>query len=380
MDTESPEYDAIVIGAGPGGGECARELSAVGYKVLLLERSKIIGEPNFSSGNILKDTLGEFKLSKKIIQTKWNSLAIISKNQKAEFYFKDTIGYIIDYKALKRFLADEAKRNGAVLMVGTAAEAPIMEEGKLKGVKFTNGKAKAKVIIDASGPYGILSAKFGILKERTSGMAGVEYLMSNVTFENGRKPQFYLGKSFIPKGYAWIFPTKKSEAKVGVAIWTQNKGVQRKALDKFVASNSQTKHAKILDIHGGRVAFANPKTFVQGNLIAIGDAAGQCNPLGGEGIEYALRAGRYAAMACIKYMQSDRKDIGLLKDYDKLWKKHIGKRWALSYVMADRVYPKLSDKNADRLVRLYKRMAPDDIIDLLYRYKFQKLGKYIIKI
>jgi flavin-dependent dehydrogenase len=49
------EYDVIVAGAGPAGGNCAKELAETGYDVLLLERSKIIGEPNFSSGGTLTE-------------------------------------------------------------------------------------------------------------------------------------------------------------------------------------------------------------------------------------------------------------------------------------------------------------------------------------
>ncbi len=42
-------FDVIIAGAGPAGANLARELSKKKYKVLLIEKSKEIGQPNFSS-------------------------------------------------------------------------------------------------------------------------------------------------------------------------------------------------------------------------------------------------------------------------------------------------------------------------------------------
>ncbi len=61
-------YDVIVAGAGPAGGECARELAKSGINTLLLERARVVGEPNFSSGGTVKETMEKFELPKSIIQ------------------------------------------------------------------------------------------------------------------------------------------------------------------------------------------------------------------------------------------------------------------------------------------------------------------------
>ena len=43
-------YDVAMIGAGPAGGQCARELAAEGHRVVLLEKAKTYFENNYSSG------------------------------------------------------------------------------------------------------------------------------------------------------------------------------------------------------------------------------------------------------------------------------------------------------------------------------------------
>ena len=49
LEAQQNELDVIIVGAGPSGAQCARELVKKGHKVLLIEKSKEIGEPNFSS-------------------------------------------------------------------------------------------------------------------------------------------------------------------------------------------------------------------------------------------------------------------------------------------------------------------------------------------
>ena len=88
------EYDVIVAGAGPAGGNCAKELAEMGYNVLLLERSKIIGEPNFSSGGTVKETMKNFNLPKKITDSSWSSISLQGPTQKAEFDYNKTMGTI----------------------------------------------------------------------------------------------------------------------------------------------------------------------------------------------------------------------------------------------------------------------------------------------
>ncbi len=52
---DSKDFDVIVIGAGPAGGSCARECAKRGLKVLLIERSQEIGEPNYSTAGTPKE-------------------------------------------------------------------------------------------------------------------------------------------------------------------------------------------------------------------------------------------------------------------------------------------------------------------------------------
>ncbi len=218
------QYDVIVVGAGPAGGQCARALSLMGRSVLLLERSKVIGEPNFSSGGTVKETIKDFDLPRSVVQSDWSSISVSSKDDMAEIDYGKVMGHVLDYKLLKQFLAKEAKGNGTELLVGTTATG-IKREGKTSVVRFTGGEARAKVVIDASGSASAIAAKTRLIENRGEFAMGFEYLLRTPELKKRNTLQFYLGESMAPRGYLWVFPAFEGTAKVGTC-WLGKSGAK----------------------------------------------------------------------------------------------------------------------------------------------------------
>lgn len=370
-------YDAIVVGAGPAGGQFARELSAKGHSVLLLERSKVIGEPNFSSGGTLKETFDTFSLPLSVAQREWDGLVLISKNERSLVGFKAPRGYVLDYKRLKQFLAKEAEGNGAKVVTGAAVTGPIIKDGKVVGVRFNGLEAYSEIVIDSSGPSSVVGSKVGIVDEKGAPAIGIEYLLSGVNLEHSKSLYFYIGSAYAPLGYAWIFPTGEHEAKVGIAWDGAKRDESKKLLDKMIRESSELKGSKVLDFHGGYEYYLEPKSFVKGNVMVLGDAAGQCNPLGYEGIRHAMHAGRFAAGVCDRYLNSKSRDLKALREYDKLWKRYIGSRWSFSMLIHKHFYVDKNDNLSDRGVAFSRRISPEALIDILFNYRFASLGLYL---
>ena len=55
-----PEFDVIVVGAGPAGSAAALALARKGVNVLMLEKAKVPGERNMSGGVLYGDFEGSF--------------------------------------------------------------------------------------------------------------------------------------------------------------------------------------------------------------------------------------------------------------------------------------------------------------------------------
>jgi digeranylgeranylglycerophospholipid reductase len=89
-------------------------------------------------------------------------------------------------------------------------------------------------------------------------------------------------------------------------------------------------------------------TLVGQGLVVVGDAAGQGSTLLGEGIRYAIQAGRLAGAAIAN---------GSLADYPRQWQRQMGRDLAISYAVNTRIC-NYRDDDWDRVVRRLDRLTP----------------------
>ncbi|HYQ93017.1 MAG TPA: FAD-dependent oxidoreductase, partial [Candidatus Competibacteraceae bacterium] len=61
------DFDVVIIGAGPAGGQCARTLAGASRKILLVEQHKDFYQNNYSSAGILLETLKRYDLPDAVV-------------------------------------------------------------------------------------------------------------------------------------------------------------------------------------------------------------------------------------------------------------------------------------------------------------------------
>ncbi|MBC7110028.1 MAG: NAD(P)/FAD-dependent oxidoreductase, partial [Archaeoglobi archaeon] len=209
------EYDAIVVGAGPSGSFCAKTMAENGLDVLIVEKKQEIGTPLRCAEGVGKgafiELLGE-------IDEKWIAMEI----EGAEIYAPDgtkitmveehsgnEVGYVLERKIFDRFLAEEAVRAGAELMVKTRATGLLMDGRRVRGVRLSRRgesfEVESSLVIGADGVESLVGRWAGIntaLKPNDIESCA-QYLVKGIDV----KPycEFYLGKSIAPGGYAWVF-------------------------------------------------------------------------------------------------------------------------------------------------------------------------------
>lgn len=383
----SETYDVIIVGAGPAGGTCARELAKKSWKVLLIERSKEIGEPNFSSGGIPYYLLDEFSLPQSIVADYWDKFQVVTPSHKLTWKYNNPKGYVLKFNELKKFLVKDAQDFGCTVMSGRTVEDLLQKDNKINGViiKDTNERIFGKIIIDASGLQGIIASKVGLRKPVISSLTiGMEHIMNNVNFPTKHVLSFFLGRKFTQNGYSWIFPMGENKVKVGSIIYestkykTNNKSLVEQ-LNRFAKSIDWLNNANIEETHGGSIFISGGiKKLVFSNVLAVGDSAALINPLGAEGIRHAMRAARMAAQTIDKTLTSG--NLENLYDYEKMWKNYSGKKWRISRIFADFFYHKLNDNMLDKFFYLLKSLPADDIFNLVFEYKFRIFLKVFRKI
>lgn len=377
------EYDVAIVGGGPAGSWLARELAKEKRSVILFERSAVVGEPNFSSAGSPHYTVGRFNLPAKAVAAKWNNIKIIGPTKHHGWNFKQNVGVIFDFRELKKALLEEARAYGAIIHLGVPV-AGIENRGGKTYVRTHGGEMEctAKIIVDASGPPGVIATAMGLREKPAAPSTGLEVIVKaeSAPPEEFNTLTFFYGKKWAPHGYAWIFPMQKPFLKIGVGIYFETHYPDQPSIDTLLTVLMENipwaKNAEIIEKHGSTLYWGVTHGRVKDNIIVIGDAADTINPLGGEGIRHALQSAAFAKEVILDVFRSE--DNSRLLRYNGLWKKYTGWRWKASAKIADKVYPNFTDDQWDKLTSFLMRLSPPQVFDALFEYRIPRMWHVLL--
>jgi digeranylgeranylglycerophospholipid reductase len=351
----------------------ARFAAEAGAKVLIVERRAEVGVPVLC-GEGISQKIDHFKVleGKRWIASKMNGAEIFSPNGtkitlSAEYAGNET-GYVVYRDIFDQELARGAIQKGAEIMLNTCAIDLLKKDGKIKGIIARHFdetlEIEANIVVGADGVESRVGKWAGIqttLKPYDLETC-VQYTLSNVDWDNPYC-DFFLGKHIAPGGYIWVFPKGKDVANVGIGILASlsESGKAVKLLDKFIATRPELKKGEPLRVITGADPVAEPIQSVKENLLLIGDAARQVDPITGGGLTHAIEAGKYAGETIAKAVEKQRFDTQILSEYETRWKNAFGKKLHRNYV-AKEIMLDMEDKTLDMLA------------DSLKDYKFEEFS------
>jgi geranylgeranyl reductase family protein len=321
------DADVIVVGAGPAGSAAAHYLAATGAEVLLLEKA------TFPRDKVCGDGLTPRAVREVIAmgvpireQDGWirnRGLRVIGGGHRLHLEWPELAAYPDFGLARSRMdldatLAQHARRTGATLIEGVTVTGPVLDErtGRVVGVTSRAGAARhstyrAPVVIAADGVSSRLATAVGIEKraDRPMGVAVRTYfrtprhadawMESHLELWEGRP-----GRSALLPGYGWIFALGDGTANVGLgSVSSRARATRLDYKDLFArwmanapAEWEFTPDNQVGPLRGAALPMAFNRTpHYDRGLLLVGDAGGMTSPFNGEGIAYALQAGRVAA-------------------------------------------------------------------------------------
>lgn len=379
-------FDVVIIGAGPAGGQCARQLSKAGVSTLLIERYKDFSVNSFSSAGTPNETLEKYNLPISVVGSFWKQLKIITSNQSGVWTSETVQGSVLNFEKLRSFLATEAQDSGAQLWTSCLYVSHETLQGKtLVNLRRdrTDIQIAAKVLVDATGPNrSVIYNRPQDRPELITG-TGMEFLIEvdDETYKNHADAlTFFLGYKWMPKGYSWIFPMDQNRLKVGAGIVNLDHKLVKEMqplkhyIQLIIDDYIKPKTYQILERHGGTVRYSLglKDTYAKDNVIAIGDAVSTINFLGGEGIRHAMQSADISVTYIQKYLKGQNPDFA---GYQTEMHRIFLRDWTISERLGLKKYLADSDKLVDKVVNYLKPLKLEDVVDILFYYKFEKASK-----
>lgn len=254
--------------------------------------------------------------------------------------------HVVSLSQLGRFLAQEAEALGATLLPETAAERLLVECDRVVGVRTGDkGRGREGEQLRNFEPGADLVSKVTVLAEGTQGhltLAALERfgLASDEPqmWELGVKEVWQVARPlphivhtmgwplrtkarFREFGGSWIYPMGPDMVSLGMVVGLDYRDAELSAHDLLQELKTHKLLRKILD-GGERVAWgaktipsggyhALPKAFSVPGALFAGDGVGMVNVPTLKGIHYAIEAGRLAAEAAFRALQSGEAAQGL---------------------------------------------------------------------
>jgi digeranylgeranylglycerophospholipid reductase len=389
------ETDVLVIGAGPAGSSTAKHAALNGAEVILMDKKSEIGAPKRCAEGVSKEGLKKLGIepSSRWVTKELSGVRLISPNG-TDVWMKEgqvklpEAGYILERKVFDKFMAMDAARAGATIMIKTLARGMRKDnDGYIVSCESMGEdfEIKAKIVVGADGPESRVG-RWGGLKAtiKPKNMeSGIQFEMVGVEMEDPDVIEFYFG-SVAPGGYAWIFPKGDDIANVGLGIVsTVTDKSAYEHLTEFVKNCPATQNAQPVELNvGGDPVGGMNKHLVKDNLMIVGDAAGHVNPLTGGGIITALEAGMYAGEVSASAIKEGNCSEKRLKEYQDKCKTEIGDHFD-KYLKSKDYLLSLSDSDLDSIAQAFQdaefeSISTKELIKLLIKVSpkaLLKLGK-----
>ena len=326
------DYDVIIAGGSVSGLLCAREIARLGHSVLVIEEDYEIGTPEHCGGVVSVSGIDELGVVpiRGTLENKINYASIISPSGKSfTIDAKTQKVVVLDRRDFDKQIAHQAKNNGAEIRVRTS-----LKEINGTEVKTSEGQLNCKVIVDARGVSSLIN------KDREGILQSAQYEVYADWIDKD-KIEVYFDQEKYPGFFAWVIPTRADIAKVGVA----GKGINTAiTLENFLSQKG--KHSIVRKIFAPIWIKGPIENFVTGNIVTIGDAAGQSKPTTAGGIYSCGLGGIFAGRAISKYLGSGNKSD--LLGYQKSWSEKFGHEFQ-NMLVARKLFERFDNRTIDKM-------------------------------
>ncbi|MGC8962231.1 MAG: NAD(P)/FAD-dependent oxidoreductase, partial [Candidatus Bathyarchaeia archaeon] len=307
----------------------AWKLASNGLQPLVLEEHPVPGYPEHCTGHIPTRLLENLcpKPPHGLVQNKFKGIILhLPDKTDLRIPFRNLTTCLIDRALFDSWLASEAVKKGAIYRFSSRVEDVSFRDREVK-LKVRDNKSnrekilRTSILIDGEGAPPKLLMKMGF--KGASNLRFVNavqgWFMDIKDIEQGFI-EVYLTKTHAYPFYAWIAPTGKDSAKVGLATAGNPIQMLKDLLrsDELISNRFQDSY-KIRFI-GHKIPLGPPILESKWGAIPLGDAAAHVKPITGGGVAFSLLFASLSADVIIK-SRGDIDHIG--REYPAVVKKYF---------------------------------------------------------
>ena len=370
---EELNFDVVVVGGGPAGSSAAHMAAKSGCTVALIEKEKEIAQTVRTSGVTWISDIKKFGIPEECYNP-IKKFSFCSPKNSVKISGEIAKAAVLDVRKTYRFLANRAKTSGSELFTSTNVTEVLKDDtGKCSGVIAKSDgnqiQFNSKVVIDASGFVSVIAKELGYVTQWKKFGAGAEFEVKTEKLEHDNW-WLMVGQEYSPAGYAWIFPTSKDTARIGVGIGKPDSDVDptvrlNELLEKKLGPIKDLGNIEKIEFHYGLIPNDGvSRKTVYDNLILVGDSAGQANPLVLEGIRYAIRFGEVAGQVAADAIKNGDTTEMSLSPYEKEWKRAIESKINSAGKVQNR-WVGLTDDEWDKELSIIEELTADEFLDFI---------------
>lgn len=339
-----------IVGGGVVGLILAKELAGMDVETTVYEARRVVGEGSERASGILSvNGLNSMGVDYRgAVLNSLDGAVLYAGGQRLDIKARETKAFVLDRPMLARQCASEAVAAGARVEVGRRLE---REELKRLG--------KEGILVGADGAVSNVASAFGFPRIR-------EYVLTyKAEYENARIGDAHSAELFFSHGasyrfFGWTVPYSNRVLEVGLGESVYSRRSSSAAFNSFISGKMMAERLRgstVLAEHAGIIPMEARKATIKGNVLLVGDAAGQVKATTGGGLVFGALCAKVAAAVISNHIKRGTP----LSLYEKAWRRKHGLDLRM-HRMIRGYYSSLGSRGFGMVFRFSKLFGIDDFL------------------